>query len=55
MTLLMVFVAQGTPAVNILNLQYVAAEVLHTLVGSVGLVAVAPLTAVLGGCVMARG
>jgi uncharacterized membrane protein len=54
MTLLMVFVAQGTPAVNILNLQYVAAEILHTLVGSVGLVAVAPLTAVLGGYVMVR-
>ena len=54
MTLLMVFVAQGTPVVNILNLQYVAAEVLHTLVGSVGLVAVAPLTAVLGGCAMTR-
>jgi uncharacterized membrane protein len=53
MTLLMVFIAQGTPIVNILNLQYVAAEVLHTLVGSVGLVAVAPLTAVLGGYVMA--
>ncbi|MDR1622671.1 MAG: YibE/F family protein [Synergistaceae bacterium] len=52
MTLLMVFVAQGTPAVNILNLQYVAAEVLHTLVGSIGLVAVAPLTAILGGYVM---
>jgi uncharacterized membrane protein len=54
MTLLMVFVAQGTPLVNILNLQYVAAEALHTLVGSVGLVAVAPLTAILGGCVMTR-
>jgi uncharacterized membrane protein len=54
MTLLMVFVAQGTPVVNILNLQYVAAEVLHTLVGSVGLVAVAPFTAILGGYMMTR-
>jgi uncharacterized membrane protein len=54
MTLLMVFIAQGTPTVNILNLQYVAAEVLHTLVGSIGLVAVAPLTAILGGYAMAR-
>ena len=53
MTLLMVFVAQGTPFVNILNIQYVAAEALHTLVGSVGLLSVAPLTALVGGWLMA--
>lgn len=50
-TLLMVFIAQGTPILNIFNLQYVAAEILNTLVGSFGLVAVAPLTAVAGGFV----
>lgn len=50
-TLLMVFMAQGTPVLNILNLQYVAAEILNTLVGSFGLVAVAPLTAIAGGFV----
>jgi uncharacterized membrane protein len=51
MTLLMAFMAQGVPLANILNIQYVAAEILHTVVGSFGLVAVAPLTAILGGLV----
>ena len=52
-TLIMVFVAQGTPLVNVFNIQYVAAEILHTMVGSVGLVMVAPLTAVAGGWLLA--
>lgn len=47
--LMMVFLAQGTPVPNILNLTYVAAEILHTLVGSFGVVLVAPFTAVLSG------
>lgn len=47
--LMMVFLAQGTPVINILNLTYIAAEVLHTLVGSLGVVLVAPFTAVLAG------
>lgn len=47
--LMMVFIAQGTPVVNILNLTYIAAEILHTLVGSFGVVLVAPLTALLAG------
>lgn len=53
-TMLMVFLAQGTPLVNIFNLTYIAAEILHTLVGSFGLVLVAPLTAVIGGFVYHR-
>lgn len=44
--MLMVFMAQGTPLVNILNYKYVAAEIVHTVAGSIGLTAVAPLTAV---------
>ena len=48
-TLLMVFIAQGTPAINILNLNYIAGEILHTMVGSFGLVLVAPITAFIGG------
>lgn len=48
-TLLMVFMAQGIPMENMLNLSYVSAEILTTLVGSFGLVLVAPLTAVIGG------
>jgi len=47
-TLLMVFMAQGVPLANLFNLNYVAAEVLHTMVGSLGLVLVAPLTALAG-------
>jgi len=47
--MLMVFVAQGTPLINILNLNYIAAEILNTMVGSIGLTAVAPLTAIVGG------
>ena len=53
--MLMVFMAQGTPMINILNLTYVSAEILHTLVGSFGLVLVAPLTAVLGGWLFSPG
>jgi len=47
--LMMVFIAQGTSVVNILNLTYIAAEILHTIVGSFGVVLVAPCTAVLAG------
>lgn len=51
--LLMVFMAQGTPVYNILNLKYVSAEILHTVVGSFGLVTVAPFTAILSGLLFA--
>jgi len=47
--LLMVFMAQGTPIWNILNYKYVASEIVHTIVGSFGLVTVAPLTALTSG------
>jgi len=47
--LMMVFIAQGTSVVNILNLTYIAAEILHTIVGSFGVVLVAPFTALLAG------
>lgn len=47
--LLMVFMAQGTPIDHILNYKYVAAEVLDTVVGSFGLVTVAPFTAITAG------
>lgn len=43
--LLMTFMAQGTPVENILNYKYVSAEILDTVVGSFGLVTVAPFTA----------
>jgi uncharacterized membrane protein len=53
-TLLMVFMAQGVPLANLFNLNYVAAEVLHTLVGSFGLVTVAPFTALTGAFIFTR-
>lgn len=48
-SLLMVFMAQGTPVEFILNYKFVAAEFVHTIVGSFGLVTVAPLTAICSG------
>ena len=52
--LLMVFMAQGTPIINILNLKYVSSEMLHTLVGSFGLITVAPFTAIASGILLAE-
>ena len=53
--LLMVFMAQGTPVELMLNYKYVAAEIVHTIVGSFGLVTVAPLTAITSGLLLTRG
>ena len=50
-TMLMVFLAQGTPLVAIFNLTDASTEILHTLVGSFGLVLVAPLTAIIAGVI----
>jgi uncharacterized membrane protein len=49
--LMMLFMAQGVPLENIFNLNHVSAEVLYTLVGSFGMVTVAPFTAIAGGFV----
>lgn len=53
-SLLMVFMAQGTPVVNILNYKYVSAEIVETIVGSFGLLTVAPLTAVISGLLFVK-
>ena len=53
--LLMVFMAQGTPVYNILNYKYVASELIHTVVGSFGLVTVAPFTALCSGWLLTGG
>lgn len=53
-SLLMVFMAQGTPVDHILNYKYVAAEVLDTVVGSFGLVTVAPFTALMAGLLLTK-
>lgn len=50
---LMVFMAQGTPLDCILNYKYIAAELIHTVAGSFGIVAVAPVTAIAAGFLLA--
>ncbi len=52
--LLMVFMAQGTPILHILNYKYVASELLDTIVGSLGLVTVAPFTALTSSILLTR-
>lgn len=52
--LLMVFMAQGTPTEHIFNYKYVAAEMIHTVIGSFGLVSVAPFTALCAGLLLTR-
>ncbi|MGL4363365.1 MAG: YibE/F family protein [Cellulosilyticaceae bacterium] len=44
---MMVYMAQGTPLMSILNSKSIASEVLHTFVGCIGLVLVSPLTALI--------
>lgn len=48
LTLMMTFAAQGTSPVDFINNPYVASEAVKTLVGSFGLVLVAPFTAAVG-------
>lgn len=52
--LLMVFMAQGTPLSHIFNYKYVAAEMIHTVIGSFGLVTVAPFTAICAGYLLTK-
>ena len=48
-TMFLLFMAKGLPAQNLLNAPFVAAEILNILVGSFGLVTVAPFTALVAG------
>ena len=54
LTLLMVFAAQGTSPADFLNSTLVSAELVKTLVGSFGLVLVAPFTAAASAALMKR-
>ncbi|MGN0777580.1 MAG: YibE/F family protein [Aristaeellaceae bacterium] len=54
LSMLMYFVGQGTPVMDMLNLKYVASQLLNTLVGSFGLAAAAPLTAWIASLAYAR-
>ncbi|SJZ93579.1 YibE/F family protein [Selenihalanaerobacter shriftii] len=49
LTLLMLFSSKSTSLSRMINFKMVAAEILRTLTGSIGLVLVAPITAVLAG------
>ncbi|VFQ45067.1 YibE/F family protein [Desulfoluna butyratoxydans] len=55
LTMLMVFVSQGTSFSRIANMKLVAAEVFRILIGSIGLVMVAPVTAVIAGLLLTAG
>lgn len=48
-TMFLLFMAKGLPAANILNAPFVAAEILNILVGSFGLITVAPFTVLTAG------
>lgn len=50
----MLFMVKGLPAANLLNAPFVAAEILNILVGSFGLVTVAPFTACVAGLLYRR-
>ncbi len=52
LTMLMVFVSQGTSFTRILNMKLVAAEIFRILIGSIGLLIVAPVTAVIAGVLL---
>ena len=54
LTLLMVFAAQGTHPLDFINSTLVSAEVVKTLVGSFGLVLVAPFTAAVSAAVYGK-
>jgi uncharacterized membrane protein len=51
-TMFMLFMAKGLPLANIFNTQLVSAEIMNILVGSFGLVTVAPLTAIIAAVAM---
>lgn len=55
LTLMMTFAAQGTSPIDFINNPYVASETVKTIIGSFGLVLVAPLTALIGSWVLPRG
>ena len=52
LTLLMIFKVKAPSLMRMINLKIVAAEIMRTLVGSIGLVLVAPITAIVGGVII---
>ena len=53
LTLLMIFQVKDPSFMRMINLKIVAAEIMRTLIGSTGLVMVAPITALIGGLIIA--
>jgi uncharacterized membrane protein len=53
-SLLMVFMAQGVPFENMFTMSYVSSEVFHTMMGSMGLLLVAPFTAMTAAALFTR-
>jgi len=49
--LIMLFMGMGVPVMSMLNKNFVAAEIVNTIVGSFGMVTVAPFTAITGGII----
>ncbi len=49
LTLLMLFMTKNSSFMRIINLKIVSAEIMRTVVGSIGLVLVAPITAIIAG------
>ena len=44
---MMVYMAQGTPLMSILNTKFISSEIVQTFVGCIGLVIVSPLTSLI--------
>ncbi|WP_276717184.1 YibE/F family protein [Caloranaerobacter azorensis] len=55
LTLLMLFMTKNSSLIRIINLKIVSAEIMRTLVGSIGLVLVAPITAIVAGWIFTSG
>ncbi len=53
LTLLLLFKVKEPSIMRMINMKIVAAEIMRTLVGSIGLVLVAPITAIVGGIIIA--
>ena len=54
LSMLMYFAGQGTPLLDIVNLKYISSQFLNTLVGSFGLVATAPFSALFASLIYTR-
>ncbi len=51
LAMLMLFLSQGVPLINFLNIHFVSAEILNIFVGSFGLITVAPFTVLVSGLI----